>query len=161
MQTPSAVSYDPHPIRWIDLVLPHPEDKSRWLTLKADGPFALRHWYFAPGTKQEIRLHLDARTPEGGLTACLHCGQAPLYTRRKSRWGLGALACLPGLVLGYFLPVLGVVWVVLALALTWALGTEEIVCYHCGTQHRGFRQVPVHPGFQAAHSRASGTSQRA
>ncbi|MEZ5975064.1 MAG: hypothetical protein R3F33_05590 [Planctomycetota bacterium] len=133
------MSYDPHPIRWIDLVLPHPDDPNRRLTLKADGPFALRSWYYAPGTRKEIHLHLDQRTPEGGLKGCLHCAAGDLRVVRKAQWGLGLLAALPGAIAAVWWPAPGIAWAVLALATTWMVGEREIVCGSCGTQHRGFR----------------------
>ena len=148
------VSYDPHPIRWIDIVLPHPEDPDRWLTLKADGPFALRPWYFAPGTRTEIKLHLDVRTPEGGLKGCLHCGSSELYTKTITRWGLVALMALPGAVLTFWFAALGVFLMVVAGVIGGVLSRRELVCYACGTQHRGFRMHPVHPPFDPSLARA-------
>ena len=146
-QSAIPVSYDPHPIRWIDLVLPHPEEPDRWLTLKADGPFALRHWYYAPGTRTEIRLHLHCRTPEGGLTGCLHCGESPLYTKAIQRWGLVALLAIPGLIVLFFHAVIGVGLMVLAGIIGGSLSRREIVCYACGAQHRGFRMHPNHGSY--------------
>lgn len=148
------MSYDPHPIRWIDLVLPHPEDPNRWLTLKADGPFALRSWYYAPGTRTEIRLHLDVRTPEGGLTGCLHCGQSPLYTKTVMRWGLVALMALPGAIVAIWSVTIGVLLMMLAGLIGGLLSRRELVCYACGAQHRGFRMHPKHGPFDANLARA-------
>jgi len=146
----NPVSFDPHPIRWIDIVLPHPEESNRWLTLKADGPYALRHWYYAPGTRTEIRLHLHLRTPDGGLTGCLHCGESQLYTRRRWDWRPLGYALIPAILLGWFFWWAALIAIAVGLGLTWAFSASEIVCYGCGTQHRGFREEPKHAGFDGS-----------
>ena len=132
--------FDPHPIRWIEIVLPHPEVPDRWLTLKADGPFALRPWYFAPGTRTEIRLHLHRRTSDGGLKGCLHCGAEGLYTRKRIDLrvlGLAigvatALGALVGLIWGFW-ATLFIAWAI-AGVIVWKNRTPEVVCYACGTR---------------------------
>ncbi len=145
-----TVSYDPHPIRWIEVELPHPEDPDRMLTLKADGPYALRSWYFAPGTRTEIKLHLDQRTQKGGLNGCLHCGSEDLYVRRTFFWPLAATGALLGILLWFLMPVLAFVALGLGLLGAWLMGASEITCYRCTTKHRGFDSVPNHGRFDSA-----------
>jgi hypothetical protein len=148
------VSFDPTPLRWIELDIPHPEGGGRMITLRTDGPFALRPYYRAPGSDQDVDLHLDQRTEDGGLNGCIHCGHPELYTRKVFSKPLGI-----GIVVGSGLLTLATVGslgpaaygflgvAALADAVLYQLGKEETVCYVCSAVHRGFRSVPRHPRF--------------
>lgn len=142
------MSFDPKPLRWIELDIPHPDGGDRLVTLRTDGPFALRSWYFAPKSDVKIPLHLDQRTPEGGLTGCLHCGHPELYTRKRFNKTLGfaivAVAALLVLVFENYwsLFVAGALDFVL-----YKFARDEVVCYPCSAVHRGFRSTPRHPSF--------------
>jgi hypothetical protein len=145
------LTFDPHPLRWIELGLPHPDDPDRLLLLKADGPFALRAWYYAPGTRREIHLHLDRRTAAGGLTGCLGCGAIELYTRKKFPKSLGVGIVVLAAILAPFTmygPVpISLVVATLLDAILYVFADEEVVCYACKAEHRGFRKEPRHPRF--------------
>ena len=83
------MSEDLKPVRWIELGLPRPDDPGRLLFLKADGPFALRPYYLNPDGEGEFQLHLEHRTEHGGVTGCLSCGHAELYTVKRFPKPLG------------------------------------------------------------------------
>lgn len=142
------MSFDPKPLRWIELDLPHPEGGGRLVTLRTDGPFALRDWYYVPESEVKLQLHLDQRTPEGGLTGCLHCGHEELYTRKKFNKTLGftivGVAALLVLVFKNYWSL--VVAGLLDFAL-YRIAKDEVVCYSCSAVHRGFGGSPRHPAF--------------
>ena len=141
------MSYDPHPIRWIELGLPHPDDPQRLLYLKADGPFALRRWYRNPAGEGEIHLCLEQRTERGGLDGCLHCGHAELYTRKRFPKRLGIAIVVVAVVLAPFTSYVSLAVAAVLDAVVYLLAAEEVVCYSCGAVHRGFRAEPRHPRF--------------
>lgn len=136
------------PVRWIELGLPRPEDPSRLLFLKADGPFALRPEYRHPDGGEDFKLSLEHRTEDGGLTGCLACGHPELYTVRRFPRGVGiaivAVAAVLTLVLENYIPL-----VVAAIAdfTLYRLAPKDVLCYSCGAVHRGFRETPRHPVF--------------
>lgn len=141
------MSYDPHPIRWIELGLPHPDDPTRHLFLKADGPFALRRWYRNPNGEGEFHLHLDRRTDEGGLVGCLACGHEELYTRKRFPRALGIGIVVVAAILAPFTMYLSLVVAAVLDAVVYSFAKEEVVCYACDAIHRGFRETPRHPRF--------------
>lgn len=148
------MSFDPSPLRWIELDLPHPDGEGRLVTLRTDGPFALRPWYKAPESEAVIELHLECRTEEGGLTGCLHCGHPELYTRKVFNKGLGiGIVVVAGVLTLATVSALGpAAYGFLGLAaladlVLYNVGKEETVCYACEAVHRGFRTTPRHPRF--------------
>lgn len=141
------MSYDPHPIRWIELGLPHPEDDTRHLFLKADGPFALRRWYRNPNGAGEFHLHLERRTEDGGLVGCLACGHEELYTRKRFPRALGMGIVVVAAVLAPFTYYLSLLVALILDTIIFYFAKQEVVCYACNAIHRGFRATPRHPGF--------------
>lgn len=141
------MSYDPHPIRWIELGLPHPDDPDRHLFLKADGPFALRSWYRNPSGDGEFQLHLDRRTDDGGLSGCLACGHPELYTRKRFPRALGIGIVVVAAVLAPFTHYVSLAVAAVLDGIVYHFAGSELVCYACGAIHRGFREVPRHPRF--------------
>lgn len=139
--------HDPHPIRWIELGLPHPQDPQRLLFLKADGPFALRKWYRNPAGAGEIHLHLERRTDDGGLTGCIHCGHPELYTRKRFPRLLGLGIVVAAAVLAPFTRYISLAVAAVLDLVVYHLARDEVVCYACGAIHRGFRDRPRHPRF--------------
>ena len=141
------MSYDPHPIRWIEIGLPRPDDPGRLLFLKADGPFALRRWYRNPAGDGEFHLHLDRRTDTGGLTGCLSCGHRELYTRKRFPKVLGIVIVVIAAILAPFTRYLSLVVAAVLDFVVFQSVPEEVVCYACGAVHRGFAREPRHPRF--------------
>lgn len=148
------MSFDPTPLRWIELDLPHPDGGGRMITLRTDGPFALRPYYRAPGSDENVDLHLECRTEDGGLTGCIHCGHPELYTRTVFPKGLGIGIAVGASVLTLLtINALGpaaygfLVVAAIADAVLYRMGKQETVCYACDAVHRGFRPVPRHPRF--------------
>ncbi len=145
------MSFDPTPLRWIELDLPHPEDPERKLTLKTDGPFALRKWYRFPDSDEKIELHVDLRTPKGGLLGCLACGHKELFTRKVFNVTLGISIVVVAAILVLVLPQ-PMSYIALAVAalldfILYHVGKEEVACYACDAVHRGFDKTPKHPRF--------------
>lgn len=138
---------DEKPVRWIELGLPRPDDPSRLLFLKADGPFALRGLYRNPDGEGEFRLHLENRTENGGLTGCLSCGHPELYTRRRFPRALGIAVVVVAAVLAPFTMYVSLAVAAVIDLVLYRLAPREVVCYACGAVHRGFRETPRHPGF--------------
>ena len=141
------MSYDPHPIRWIELGLPSPDDPTRHLFLKADGPFALRKWYRNPSGEGEFHLRLDRRTERGGLTGCLACGHPELYEHKRFPRALGIGVVVLAAILAPFTHYVSLLAAALLDALVFHFAPSEVVCYRCGALHRGFRDEPRHPRF--------------
>ena len=141
------MSYDPHPIRWIELGLPHPDDPTRHLFLKADGPFALRSWYRNPNGEGAFKIHLNRRTDDGGLTGCLACDHPELYTRKRFPRALGITIVGGAAILAPFTNYISLFVAALMDAVLYVVAKEEVVCYSCDAIHRGFRATPRHPAF--------------
>ncbi len=135
------------PVRWIELGLPRPDDPSRLIFLKADGPFALRPFYLNPEGEGEIRLHLDRRTEDGGLTGCIACGHPELFTVKRFPRGLGIAIVVVAALLAPFTAYLSLAVAALLDFIIYHSAPEEVHCYACGAIHRGFRDVPRHPRF--------------
>ena len=139
---------DHDPIRWVQLGFPHPEDPSRHIFLRADGPFALRKWYRNPtGGEGEMHLHLDLRTEQGGLEGCLYCGHAELHTRKRFPRALGISIVVVAAVLAPFTSYLSLLAATGLDLLVYATAPDEVVCYACDTIHRGFHPKPRHPHY--------------
>ena len=138
---------DLNPVRWIELGLPRPDDPSRLLFLKADGPFALRPFYRNPEGEGEFHLHLDQRTEAGGLTGCLSCGHTELYTVKRFSRVLGVVIVVVAAALAPFTMYISLAVAALVDLMIYRLAPSEVLCYVCGAVHRGFRETPRHPGF--------------
>ena len=139
--------YDPNPIRWIELGLPHPDDPGRMMRLKAHGPFALRRFYLTPEGEAEIALHLDRRTENGGLEGCLACGHPELYARKRFPPALGIGIVVVAAALAPFTSYLSLAVAALVDFVIYKRAREVLVCYRCSAQHQGFAAEPRHPRF--------------
>jgi len=141
------LTQQPTPIRWIELGLPHPTDPDRLIFLQADGPFALRKWYRHPVGEGEYHLDLSRRTEDGGLTGCLHCGHLELYTRKRFPKRLGMGIVVAAAVLAPFTHYISLAVAAALDFLFYRFARNEVLCYSCGSVHRGFRAQPRHPVF--------------
>lgn len=142
------MSFDPHPIRWIELGLPHPDDPSRLLRLRADGPFALRRWYYPPGTRDNrIELQLEQRTQTGGLNGCLHCAHPELYTQKVFPRALGIGIVVVSAIMAPFTMYISLLVGALLDWLLYQFAPDMLVCYACKAEHKGFKNDPRHPRF--------------
>lgn len=138
---------DLKPIRWIELGLPRLDDPSRLLFLKADGPRSLRPYYRNPEGEGEYTLHLDRRTEDGGLTGCLNCGHPELFTTKRFPRKLGFAIVIVAAVLAPFTSYISLAVAALLDLVIYRFAPEDVTCYACGAVHRGFREVPRHPGY--------------
>jgi hypothetical protein len=98
---------------------------------------------------KNVPLHLERLDEHGGLHGCLGCGLIELYTRKDFPPAIGIGIVVIAAVLVPFLPK----WypsLIAAAILDFALyrfAPDVVICYACGTQHRGFNRRPKHPGF--------------
>jgi len=92
-------------------------------------------------------LRHELVTGSGGLIGCLACAHPELYAQKSFPRALGLTILGAAAVLAPF------TWyasLAVAALLDWALyraAPDEIVCYVCGSRHRGFAREPVHPRF--------------
>ncbi len=95
----------------------------------------------------ELALHGEAVTGDGGLRACVACGHPELYTRKDFPRAIGiAIVVLAAL----FAPI--TYYASLAAAalldfLLYRLAGDVVQCYSCESEHRGFGESPRHPAF--------------
>ncbi len=83
----------------------------------------------------------------GGLLGCLACAHPELYTQRDFPRGLGLAIVIAAAVLAPFTWYLSLaVAAVLDLVLFWT-APSVVLCYVCGTRHRGFAREPRHPRY--------------
>jgi hypothetical protein len=92
-------------------------------------------------------VHRERISPEGGLLGCLGCGHPELYTQRIFPRGLGIAVVVIAAVLAPFTLYLSLVAAALVDAVLYAIAPTAVVCYVCGTRHRGFLGTPRHPRF--------------
>jgi hypothetical protein len=92
-------------------------------------------------------LHRDGLTAGGGLTGCLTCGHPELYTRRDFPRGLGIGIVAVAALAAPFTRYLSLVAAALIDAVLFRTARLVVVCYMCGTRHRGFASEPRHPRF--------------
>jgi hypothetical protein len=92
-------------------------------------------------------LWLDRLTPQGGLTGCLVCGHAELYTQRDfPRWlGFGVVGVAA--VLAPFTHYLSLLAAAALDFLLYRCARSVVVCYVCRARHRGFAPEPRHPRY--------------
>src|SRR5262245_45536698 len=124
-------------VKEVVLEIPDPRGPAQRLAAGSGGELVVR-W---------PDLRKDALTPEGGLRGCLACGHPELYTRRAfpATLGLGIVVVAAGLApwTSYLsLAAAGLLDFVLYL-----LTSAMVVCYVCGTRHRGFPEPPRHPRY--------------
>lgn len=129
------------------------DDEERPLRIAAPGFRELPEQVPGLTDGEAFSLSLDACTPEGGLRGCLGCGHPELYTRKDFPPALGiAIVVIAALLV----PLTPKDWrpyypsLVAAALLDFILlriAPDVVVCYVCGTQHRGFQEMPKHPRF--------------
>lgn len=97
--------------------------------------------------RADPRLHHEHLGENGGLTGCLACGHPELFTQqdfpRAVGFGIVGLAAL----LAPWTHYLSLVAAAVCDALLYGFAPRMVVCYVCGTQHRGFSSDPKHPRF--------------
>lgn len=92
-------------------------------------------------------LFRERLSPGGGLFGCLACGHAELYTQRDFPRGLGLTVVVVAAVLAPFTWYLSLVAAAGVDALLYWRARTMVVCYVCGTRHRGFAGEPTHPRY--------------
>ena len=99
---------------------------------------------FSTGEAALRREHLQA---DGGLTGCLVCGHPELYTQKDfpRAWGLGIVVVAA--LLAPFTGYLSLVAAAVLDALLYHFAPDAVLCYLCGSEHRGFAERPRHPRF--------------
>jgi len=105
--------------------------------LEADTPRAL----------EREALRAERLTDEGGLTGCLACGHPELYTRRDFPRGVGIAIVVVAALLAPFTMYASLLIAALLDAVLYAFSRGVVVCYVCGTEHRGFARRPAHPRY--------------
>lgn len=97
----------------------------------------------------EVPLHLGRLDEGGGLRGCLGCGLPELYTRKDFPPAIGIGIIVAAAVLVPFLPKWYPSLIVAAILdfVLYRLAPDVVVCYVCGTEHRGFPPSPAHPRF--------------
>jgi hypothetical protein len=104
---------------------------------------------------QQIKVPHDAVDGNGFIHRCVVCPSAELFLRKDFPQRLGVSLVVLGFVgssiaWGYYL-----VWLSFAILFTTALIDlglyiimgESLTCYRCHAQYRGFRENPLHTGF--------------
>jgi len=86
-------------------------------------------------------------TAEGGLTGCVACGHAELYTRKDFPRALGVGIVVVAAVLAPFTYYASLGVAALLDLSIYLLGPNVVCCYVCGATHRGFAPNPRHPRF--------------
>lgn len=94
--------------------------------------------------------------PDPALPSCACCGNAELYKKKDFSHALGMgilLAGIAGSTVAYFLYNIYLTWAILlgsaALdCLLYLIVKDVIVCYRCGTEHRGIPSGPEHHPFE-------------
>lgn len=92
-------------------------------------------------------LHLELRSEGGGLTGCLACGHIELYTQKDFPRKLGIALVVLAALLAPFTWYLSLVVAGLIDALIYLVASDQVNCYVCHAQHRGFPRNPRHPRF--------------
>jgi hypothetical protein len=101
-----------------------------------------------------LQLHVPGADPE--LPVCAVCGNAELYKKKDFPHALGmailVLACVASSI-SYWLYDPVVTWAILLGSaafdgLLYLLVKDVIVCYRCGTEHRGIEARPAHAPFE-------------
>lgn len=92
-------------------------------------------------------LWRERLTAQGGLVGCLACGHPELYTQRAFPRGLGLAIVVAAAVLAPFTWYLSLVGAALLDAVLFWTAPSIVVCYVCGTRHRGFASEPRHPRY--------------
>ena len=105
-----------------------------------------------PGTKcvrcgRQHALHLENLAPGNGLFGCLHCGHRELYTRKRFPVALGLAIVIAAAVLAPWTRYLSLVAAALLDLVLHRLMPDDVACYACGAEHRGFSADPRHPRY--------------
>lgn len=95
----------------------------------------------------EHALHLERLAANGGLLGCLACGHPELFTQRDFPRPLGLAIVIGAAVAAPFTHYASLLAAAVLDALLYWLGPEVVVCYVCGSLHRGFPREPRHPAF--------------
>jgi hypothetical protein len=92
-------------------------------------------------------LHPDRLAPGGGLGGCLACGHVELYTRKRFPKATGVAIVVVAALLAPSTHYASLAAAALLDFLLYRALPDEVVCYVCGAEHRGFPSEPRHPGF--------------
>ncbi|MEM7309462.1 MAG: hypothetical protein AAF682_22460 [Planctomycetota bacterium] len=112
---------------------------------EADAPAGLPRSIEVGGEPRELAL--DQLSDEGGLRGCLACRHPELFTQKDFPRAVGLVIVAVAAVLAPFTWYLSLVAAALLDAVLYLLAPEVVVCYVCGTRHRGFAESPRHPRF--------------
>lgn len=86
-------------------------------------------------------------TADGGLTRCLACGHPELYSQKDFPRALGIAIVVVAALLAPATSYLSLVGAALFDSVLYSVARDKVVCYVCGTNHRGFLSRPRHPRF--------------
>jgi hypothetical protein len=92
-------------------------------------------------------LRLDRVTESGGLSGCVACGHPELWTRKRFPTASGIAIVLAAALLAPSTHYLSLGAAALIDFVLFHALPEGVVCYVCGSEHRGFAAEPKHPRF--------------
>lgn len=92
-------------------------------------------------------LHRECVAQTGGLAGCLACGHPELFTRKIWPPAVGIAIVVVAAVLAPWTYYASLVVAAIVDFALYKLVRDEVVCYVCGAQHRGFPAEPRHPRF--------------
>jgi hypothetical protein len=101
----------------------------------------------SPSELEGSELHRELLTPAGGLRGCLACAHPELYTQRDFPRALGITIVVAAAVLAPFTWYLSLAVAAVLDAVLYGSARTMVVCYVCGTRHRGFANEPRHPRY--------------
>jgi len=99
------------------------------------------------GCSAETTLHPDRVTEGGGLSGCLACGHPELWTRKRFPAATGVAIVVAAALLAPSTHYVSLGAAALIDLLLYHALPEGVVCYVCGSEHRGFAAEPRHPRF--------------
>jgi hypothetical protein len=115
--------------------------------LRAASPRELPPTVRCPGCSAERTLRIDRVTESGGLSGCVACGHPELWTRKRFPAATGVAIVIAAALLAPSTHYLSLVAAAVIDYLLYHALPEGIVCYVCGSEHRGFAPEPRHPRF--------------
>lgn len=81
------------------------------------------------------------------LNQCQVCGREHLYVQKDFNPRLGIIIFVIGVLLSYHTYFISLVVATLIDAILYKVLSTVTICYYCRAVHRGFKEDPVHKGF--------------
>lgn len=114
---------------------------------RAESPTGLPGELRCPACAKASPLRKERLAPEGGLRGCLLCGHPELYTRKRFPRATGIAIVVVAALLAPSTHYASLAAAALFDLLLYRMLPDEVVCYVCGAEHRGFSPEPRHPRF--------------